>query len=504
MSFSYYASRLSNNIGETPEGFLICRDCVIARTGWQKYEASELPADSLKDLGIDGKAAGMIDVYRSPEEVFNPATLASFEGKSLCDDHPPGAQFVDPSNIGQYEFGHVQNVRRGSEPLESGEEALLGDIIIKREPLLSEVRNNRKKELSCGYDYELCREGDSLVQRSIIGNHVAVVPKGRAGAEARIIDSAPESQERKVAGDQGSTGNTRKEKPKVANLFKHLLGLGLKAYAVDAEPEKLAEAAEAVKEKGEAKDEFPEKPEPKPEPKPEVKPEPKAEAKPEVAEDLRAKDHRKRMHDALDCMLNEREKRAAEDTKGADADLEELADLLDEFFEEEAEEPEHQDGESEAEPMAEDAIADDVEGFVGPDGGFHPIRGSEGYKGSRAGDPKKKRRKKRAKDSFIEPVEDAEDSASDSAFEVLKALRPSVARSKDAALRSTFNALLSRHTRSSRPSNGGYGAFASAARRRAADAGPDPSENPQAARDARIQAAYNARRTGQPIQEVKK
>jgi hypothetical protein len=266
----------------------------------------------------------------------------------------------------------------------------------------------------------------------------------------------------------------------------------------------LAEAAEAVKEKGEAKDEFPEKPEPKPEPKPEVKPEPKAEAKPEVAEDLRAKDHRKRMHDALDCMLNEREKRAAEDTKGADADLEELADLLDEFFEEEAEEPEHQDGESEAEPMAEDAIADDVEGFVGPDGGFHPIRGSEGYKGSRAGDPKKKRRKKRAKDSFIEPVEDAEDSASDSAFEVLKALRPSVARSKDAALRSTFNALLSRHTRSSRPSNGGYGAFASAARRRAADAGPDPSENPQAARDARIQAAYNARRTGQPIQEVKK
>ena len=41
-------------------------------------------------------------------------------------------------------------------------------------------------------------------------------------------------------------------------------------------------------------------------------------------------------------------------------------------------------------------------------------------------------------------------------------------------------------------------------RRRAADAGTDPSENPRAARDARIQAAYNARRTGQPIQEVKK
>lgn len=288
------------------------------------------------------------------------------------------------------------------------------------------------------------------------------------------------------------------------NLRKHLLGLGLKVFAADAEPEKLAEAAEAVKEK----DAFPEKPEPeKPEAKPEVKPEPKAEAKPEAIEDRSAADHRQRMHDALDCIMNARDKRAAEDSRGKDEDLEELGRLLAEFFEEEADEPEHQDGE--AEPGAEDAKIkdsdpDEVElagSYYG--GKFHPYRDSDGYSESK-GDPKRGR-KRRAHDSFIEPVDDAPPANSeDSAFAVLKALRPIVARSKDTELRGVFNAQLSRCTRSSRPSNGGYAGFASAARRRAADAGPDPGENPEVARAARIQAAYDARRTGKPIQEVKK
>ena len=274
-------------------------------------------------------------------------------------------------------------------------------------------------------------------------------------------------------------------KSRVAGVkkVKHLLGLGLKAYAADAEPEKLAEAAEAVKEKEKEKDSLPEKPEP--------------------AEDGHADDHHKRMHDALDCILNARDKRAAEDSRGKDADLEELADLLDEFFEEESAEPEHQDGEAEPTDDAEDALADDVDIPV-INGHPAPIRASEGYNPRKAGDAKRSRRR-RAHDSFIEPVDDAPPATTeDRAFEVLKALRPIVARSKDTALRAAFNAQLSQFTRSSRPATGGYAGFAFAARRRAADAGPDPGENPEVARAARIQAAYDARRTGKPFQEVKK
>ena len=38
----YFAEYLSENIAETPEGFLICRNAVIGRTGYQTYLVREL------------------------------------------------------------------------------------------------------------------------------------------------------------------------------------------------------------------------------------------------------------------------------------------------------------------------------------------------------------------------------------------------------------------------------------------------------------------------------
>jgi hypothetical protein len=176
----------------------------------------------------------MIDLYRSPEEVFDPATMASFEGKSVTDNHPPAAKFVDPSNVHDYEMGHVQNVRKGDQALDNGEWPLVADIVIKRQPLLGKVEDGQLRELSCGYDYTLARDGQRVLQTAIRGNHVAVVPKGRAGAEARINDSAPgpelpEPIQR--SRPEAAPPAIKKEKPVVANMLKHILGLGLKAFA---------------------------------------------------------------------------------------------------------------------------------------------------------------------------------------------------------------------------------------------------------------------------------
>lgn len=43
LSVVYYGSRISDHITETPEGYLVCHDVPIARTGTQKYLGRETP-----------------------------------------------------------------------------------------------------------------------------------------------------------------------------------------------------------------------------------------------------------------------------------------------------------------------------------------------------------------------------------------------------------------------------------------------------------------------------
>jgi hypothetical protein len=179
---AYLAEPLTPNLAETPDGFLICRNAVIGRTGFQTYRVSEItdPEGLLKD---DYSPSDEVEVWRDPDEVFSPATLASFEAKSLTLGHPNN--LLDPDSDRTHAVGHIQNVRRGREPLRSGDWPMLADVIIKNAHAIAAVKSG-ERELSCGYTYRLARTGYRWEQRNIVGNHIALVPKGRAGAEARI------------------------------------------------------------------------------------------------------------------------------------------------------------------------------------------------------------------------------------------------------------------------------------------------------------------------------
>lgn len=183
---AYYGTKISPNQLETGEGFLICKNVPIARTGDMDYMASE--------LGLDGDK--VITVHRAPEDVFSPAALASFEGKPVTSDHPPA--LVTPEDVLMYERGHAQNVRRGT-----GEFAdyVLADLHIHDGELIREIRDG-KREISCGYECEYLDNGDGTYsQKNIIGNHVAVVDAGRAGHKAAILDAntkMPKTAERKL------------------------------------------------------------------------------------------------------------------------------------------------------------------------------------------------------------------------------------------------------------------------------------------------------------------
>ena len=99
---AYYGSKLSPHMTETPEGFLICHDVKIARTGTQNYLARE--------IGLEGMPERVLQVTRSAEDVFDPAAIASFEGKDVTNTHP--SEMIVQENQAAYSKGHAENVRR--------------------------------------------------------------------------------------------------------------------------------------------------------------------------------------------------------------------------------------------------------------------------------------------------------------------------------------------------------------------------------------------------------
>ena len=174
----YVTETIGEKRSETPEGFLVCHDVPIARTGEQLYLSSEVP---LEDAGN-----GEVRVARPPEEVFRPETIASFEGKAVTVEHPN--EFVTPDNWQQLAIGTVQNVRKG-EGLQ--DDLLIADLVITDKKAIEYV-NKALPEVSAGYEATYEQEGPGRgVQRDIVGNHVALVERGRAGPRCSIQDRKP-------------------------------------------------------------------------------------------------------------------------------------------------------------------------------------------------------------------------------------------------------------------------------------------------------------------------
>lgn len=180
----YSTAQLSDRIGETPEGFLICIGVPITRTGDLMYNPAETPV-------TPGKGATIIS--RTKQDIHDPATIASFEGKPVTINHPE--DFVTPENWRELTVGIVQNVRPGE-----GEDSdkLLADLLITDFEAIAAVKSKRLREVSCGYEAEYIEESPGRGrQEAIIGNHVALVTSGRCGSECAIFDNAPPRKENK-------------------------------------------------------------------------------------------------------------------------------------------------------------------------------------------------------------------------------------------------------------------------------------------------------------------
>lgn len=173
----YTTTALGKTRSVTPEGFLLCQGVPIGRIGTQIYSKDELE--------LKGDSAGQIRVTRLPEEVFRPETMASFEGKPVTVEHPN--EFVNPRNWSFVSVGTVHNVRRGTA---DEKDLLIADLLIKSADAIAYV-NSELPEVSSGYEANYEQDAPGVAtQRNIIGNHVALVTRGRAGHRCAIKDAA--------------------------------------------------------------------------------------------------------------------------------------------------------------------------------------------------------------------------------------------------------------------------------------------------------------------------
>lgn len=181
----YTVEKLGPKRERTENGNLICYDVPIARTGYLTYMASELP---LLKPGPDG----LIRVNRSADELFSAMTIGSFMGVAVVDDHPPNGDDVTPKNWKRLAHGFTTtNVRRGTG---DDSDVLFADLIITDEYLIKAILDDNKIEVSAGYEASYKQIGPGLAESyDIVGNHVALVDRGRCGPRCAIGDHATTS-----------------------------------------------------------------------------------------------------------------------------------------------------------------------------------------------------------------------------------------------------------------------------------------------------------------------
>ena len=167
---------------KTKEGYLLARSRV-ARTGMQDYLAKEL-GDVAKEAGF--KPNDIVKVYRSPEAVFDKDSLASLTRAPVTIDHP--GEDVTADTWAKYAVGEIGDRYM----IEEAEGWIAVDPMIKDADAITKAETTHK-EWSMGYSAKIrpSQVSDADFEMyEIRFNHIAAVPRGRAGSEARIGDSA--------------------------------------------------------------------------------------------------------------------------------------------------------------------------------------------------------------------------------------------------------------------------------------------------------------------------
>ena len=189
MSIKFTDRAQVGSIKKTQEGYLVASSRV-ARTGVQDYLASELgmayssfPPE--RHVMVNGVRDAHVYVGRPEAEVFSKDALASLSRVPVTLNHPDVPVTAD--NWKDLAVGEV-----GDNVLRDGDWIVVNPMIKDAKALIAAETTH--KEISMGYTAELVDAApDSGADFNMVNvrfNHLALVPKGRAGSHARIGDAA--------------------------------------------------------------------------------------------------------------------------------------------------------------------------------------------------------------------------------------------------------------------------------------------------------------------------
>lgn len=158
-------------------GFLHVKRVPIAQVMVQPYIK--------KDGSIEHEA-------KLPEELLSNETVASANNKPVTEDHP--SEPVTKDNFTKYMRGFTDS----NAHIEGN--MLYNDITITDSNLIDEIVKHGKRELSIGFQAKVVPQSGELngvkydsVQRNIRINHIAVVNRGRAGHNVRLLGDSAEA-----------------------------------------------------------------------------------------------------------------------------------------------------------------------------------------------------------------------------------------------------------------------------------------------------------------------
>lgn len=167
----------------TEQGYMLVKDCALARAGVIEYAAANFQPRMYNDRDPND----VIRVYRSADTLA--ASLPAWAGAPFTDEHP--ASFLNADNTGLYQKGHILGTPRMQGEL------MIADIIVT-DGRVREAIEAGKQELSngytSGYDFTpgVSPSGEpyDAEQLALRPNHVALVAAGRCGSMCRVSDSA--------------------------------------------------------------------------------------------------------------------------------------------------------------------------------------------------------------------------------------------------------------------------------------------------------------------------
>lgn len=163
--------------------------CKFARTGSQRYLAKQVFTDAamLKQEGLEPD--DIIELHRDEHTVFDEESMSTFRSAPVTIGHPKDAEgnpiAVTAENAKELQVGVLEGM-----PVRD-EDTLGGTLVLTSQEAIDAL-NSGIQELSAGYKCDIEKIDGKYYQRRVRANHIAIVPKGRAGASCRISDEALE------------------------------------------------------------------------------------------------------------------------------------------------------------------------------------------------------------------------------------------------------------------------------------------------------------------------